>query len=395
MNTIRLKNGHDQRVRAGHPWIFSNEIADDVSRLEPGGVVDVCDAAGRFLGRGYANPASLISVRLLTRDSADDIDSAEFYANRIKAALRLRDAVVPGRRAYRLIASEADFLPGLVIDRFDDVLAVQIHTLGMERRADLVRAALVETLAPVGVALRNDASVRLLEGLSQESRLWWGEVPERVPFVAGAVNGRALTLYADVLGGQKTGFFFDQAENRAFAAARSAGMRVLDVYANTGAWAVGAMLGGAEDALAIEVNPRTVELIEANAALNGLTVRTVAADAREHMATLARGGERFDAVFLDPPAFAKNRKKAGVALHAYRDVNRAAMTLLRPGGLLYTSSCSFHILEERFAFEVQAAARQCGRQLRQVRRGEQAPDHPVLPAIPESRYLKHHVYQVL
>ena len=382
-------------MRAGHPWIFSNEIADDVSRLEPGGAVDVLDAAGRFLGRGYANPASLISVRVLTRDPADDIDHADFYVDRIKAALRLREVMVPGRRAYRLIASEADFLPGLVVDRFEDVLAVQIHTLGIERRAELVREALVSVLAPLGAALRNDASVRLLEGLTQESRLWFGEVPERVPFVAGHVHGRPLALYADVLGGQKTGFFFDQAENRAFAAARSAGMKVLDVYANTGAWAVGAMLGGAEDALAIEVNPRTVELIQANAALNGLSVRTVAADAREHMAALARSGERFDAVFLDPPAFAKNRKKAGIALHAYREVNRQAMALLHPGGLLYTSSCSFHILEERFTFEIQAAARQCGRELRQVRRGEQAPDHPVLPAIPESRYLKHHVYQVL
>lgn len=395
MNTIRLKAGHDQRVRAGHPWIFSNEISDDVSRLDPGGAVEVLDASGRFLGRGYGNPASLIAVRILTRDRADDIDSADFYADRIKAALALREVVVPGRRAYRLIASEADFLPGLVVDRFEDVLAVQVHTLGIERRLERVREALVRVLAPAGAALRNDASVRLLEGLDQHSRLWFGEVPDRVAFVAGAVRGQPLALLADVLGGQKTGFFFDQAENRAFAAARSAGMRVLDVYANTGAWAVGAMLGGATEALAIEVNPATCEIIHANAALNGVAVSTVAADAREHMAALARSGERFDAVFLDPPAFAKNRKKAGVALHAYREVNRMAMALLNPGGLLYTSSCSFHIMEERFTDEILAASRQLGRGLRQVRRGEQAPDHPVLPAIPESRYLKHHVYQVL
>lgn len=394
MLTVRLKPGHDHRQRAGHAWVFSNEIADDVSKLEPGGAVDVLDASGRFVGRGFANPASLISVRLLTRDPGEDIDDLALYTARIRRALELRERLLPGRRSYRLVAGEADFLPGLVVDRYEDVLVVQVHALGMERRRPQIRAALEQVLAPRGVVLRNEAAVRQLEGLDSESGVWWGDVAERVVFDGGSLDGRPLPLWADVLGGQKTGFFFDQAENRRFAARVSGGLRVLDVYANTGAWAVGALVAGAREALAIEVNARTVSLIEANAALNEVSdrMRVLCGDAREQLARLAAARERFDAVFLDPPAFAKSRKKAGVALHAYREVNRLALDVLAPGGLLFTSSCSHHVLEERFEAEVLAAARQAGRVLRQVRRGEQGPDHPVLPAMPETRYLKHLVY---
>lgn len=398
MLTLHLKPGHDARARAGHPWVFSNELVDDVGAIPPGAAVEIRAAGGRFVGRGYANPASLITARILTRDPAGDPDSADLFEARLRQSLALRERLLPGRTAFRLCAGEADFLPGLVIDRYGDVLVAQITTLGMEIRKPQIREAIERVLAPRGVALRCEAGVRQLEGLGAESGVWWGEVPERVAFDAGLLpGGRALTLWADVLGGQKTGFFFDQAENRAFAARVSGGLAVLDVYANTGAWAVGALAAGAARAVAIESNARTCELIAANASLNGVAERLqiLATDAREAMAGLRARGERFDAVFLDPPAFAKTKKKAGVALHAYREVNRQAMELLVPGGLLFTSSCSWHILEERFEAEVQAAARQLGRALRQVRRGEQGPDHPVLPAIPESRYLKHMVYQVL
>ncbi len=398
MLTLTLKPGHEQRVRHGHPWVFSNEIADDVAAIPPGAAVEIRASNGRFLGRGYANPASLITARILTRDPGADPDSVELYEARLRQALSLRERLLPGRRAYRLVAGEADFLPGLVLDRYEDVLVAQTPTLGMEQRRPLLREAIERVLGPKGVALRNEAAVRQLEGLGAESGVWWGEVPERVRFELDPLpGGRRLQLHADVLGGQKTGFFFDQAENRAFAARVCGGLRVLDVYANTGAWAVGALASGAASGVAIEYNPKTCEIIAENAALNGVQDRLsiLAKDAREAMAELRGKGERFDAVFLDPPAFAKTKKKAGVALHAYREVNRMAMELLRPGGLLFTSSCSWHILEDRFEAEVVAAARQLGRGLRQVRRGEQGPDHPVLPAIPESRYLKHMVYEVL
>lgn len=396
MQLIRLRSGHDQRVRQGHPWVFSNEIEGDVAALSPGGAVEVQDAAGRFLGRGYANPASLITARILGRDPADDVDDAAFFERRLRAALALRARVLPGQDACRIVASEADDLPGLVIDRYGDVLAVQVATLGMERRRPQIREALERVLDPRGVAQRNEAAVRQLEGLPPESGIWWGEVPERVEFQVPRPGGGSMTLVADVLGGQKTGFFFDQAENRAWAGRVCRGLTVLDVYANTGAWAMAALAGGAERATAVEYNAHTTELIAQNAAINGFSDRVEihCADARDTMVALRQAGRRFGAVFLDPPAFAKTRKKAAVALKGYREINRLAMELVEPGGLLFTSSCSWHILEDRFEAEILAAARQARLRLRQVRRGEQGPDHPVLPGIPETRYLKHLVFQV-
>jgi len=396
MQVIRLRSGHETRVRQGHPWVFSNEIEGDVAAIGPGATVEVQDGGGRFLGRGYANPSSLITARILSRDPADDVDGAGFFERRLRAALALRARVLPGLDACRIVASEADELPGLVIDRYGDVLSVQIHTLGMERRRPQLREALERALSPVGVVLRNEASVRQLEGLPLESGLWWGEVPARARFQVPRPGGGTMPLVADVLGGQKTGFFFDQGENRAWAGRVCRGLSVLDVYANTGAWAMIALAGGATRATAVEYNPRTCEIIAENAAINGFSdrVEILAADARDSMAALRESGRRFGAVFLDPPAFAKTRKKAAVALKGYRDVNRMAMELVEPGGLLFTSSCSWHILEDRFEAEILAAARQARRRLVQVRRGEQGPDHPVLPGIPETRYLKHLVFQV-
>lgn len=393
---IRLRPGADHRVKAGHPWVFSNQIAGDVAALPPGGAVDVLSAEGAFLGRGYANPASLISVRLLTRQR-EDIESPAFYAARLRTALDLRARVRPGRGAYRLVAGEADLLPGLIIDRYDDVLVVQVSTLGLEARLPALQQAITEVLAPRAAVLRNDAAVRLLEGLPQERRLWFGEAPGRVRFEVDGGGPAPLALWADVLDGQKTGFFFDQCDNRAWGARLCGGARVLDLYANTGAWALAALGCGATSATAVEINARTCELIAANAALNGAADRLeiAAADVREWLASAARAGARYDVVFLDPPAFAKNRKSAGAALKAYRDVNRAALAVLRPGGLLFTSSCSFHVEEARFEEEVLRAGASAGRLLRQIRRGEQGPDHPVLPGVPETRYLKHLVFQAL
>ena len=391
MDIVTLKHGHDRRVRAGHPWIFSNEIAGDVRGLPPGGDVEVRTADGRFVGRGYANPASLIGVRLLTREATDDIADPGFFAARITSAAALRARVLPGRRSCRVVAGEADGLPGLVVDRFDDVLAVQILTLGMERRLPALESALRAALEPRGAVLRNDAAVRKLEGLDLDRRVWWGDVPERVPF---EVDGTLLV--ADVLEGQKTGFFFDQAANRAFAAGVCAGLDVIDVYANTGAWAIGALRAGARSAVAVEVNEKTCALLSESAGRNGVADRLVvaAAEAKADMSARVARGERYGAVFLDPPAFAKSRKAAGSALRGYRDINRLALALVARGGLLFTSSCSYHVQEDRWLAEIAAAAGLARRSLRQVRRGEQAPDHPVLLSVPETRYLKHAVFIV-
>lgn len=378
------------RSRPGHPWVFANEILDPpVAQLPPGDAVEVADPGGRVLGRGYCNPHSLITIRMVTRGDAD-LDTPALYTERLTNALALRRRVLPKRSSFRVCAGEADGLPGLLIDKYEDVLVAQITTLGMERRKDVLRIAIEQALAPRGVVVRNDVGSRALEGLPLgEGEVWFGDVPARVTFEENGVR-----FAADPLSGQKTGFFFDQAENRLFGAARFAGARVLDVYAHTGAWALHALVAGATDAVAIDASAGACALIRDNAALNGVSdrMRVIEADARVAMDALLNAGERFDVVCIDPPAFAKSRKSAGVALGGYKAVNAQAARLVKPGGLLFSSSCSHHVLPERFEEAVVAGIRQANRGAVLIRRGGQAPDHPVLPGVPETEYLKHLVY---
>jgi 23S rRNA (cytosine1962-C5)-methyltransferase len=373
------------RARRGHVWIFSNEVVSPpVVALPAGGAVEVVDPSGKFLGRGYANPHSLISIRLFAGGTESPDDPA-LFVDRVRRALRLRERVCPGRQSYRLIAGEADGLPGLIVDRYESVLSAQVTTLGMEQRKPLIEAALREVVAPTGVVFRGDVPVRTYEGLPLEKGVWWGDVPDRAPFEENGVR-----YEADLIGGQKTGFFFDQAENRAFLAPRCAGARVLDVFAHMGGWALTAMVHGAGSAATIESSAAANALIARNAELNGVKLDIHEGDAREVMASLPAGS--FDIVCVDPPAFAKNRKSAGPALHAYKQVNAAGARLVAPGGLLFSSSCSHPVEPARFEEEVVAGIRHAGRSPRLIRRGGQAPDHPILPGVPETEYLKHLVF---
>jgi 23S rRNA (cytosine1962-C5)-methyltransferase len=367
--------------------VFSNEVVSPpVIQLPAGGSVEVVDESGKFLGRGYANPRSLISIRLYA-GAAQSPDDPALFRERVAAALALRQRVCPGRTAYRLVAGEADGLPGLIVDRYDDLLSIQITTLGMELRREAIRSAVEAELGPAGVVLRGDVPVREYEGLPLEKGVWWGDVPERAPFSENGVR-----YEADLVGGQKTGFFFDQAENRAFLASRCRGARVLDAYAHMGGWALTALVHGAASAATIESSAAANALIRRNAELNGAAPQVIEGDAREQMAALAAGS--FDLVCVDPPAFAKNRKSAGPALAAYTAVNKAAARLVAPGGLLFSSSCSHHVLPERFEDAVVSGIRAAGRRPRLLRRGGQAPDHPILPGVPETEYLKHLVFAV-
>lgn len=383
---VRLRRGHDRRVRGGHPWVFANEIDGDVAGLPLGGGVDVVDARGDLVGRGYANPRSLIAVRLLSRTAGAAIDDAGWFADRVRAAAQRRERSVPGRRSLRVVHGEADDLPGLVVDRYEDVLVVQIGTLGMHVRREALAAALREVFPGASAVVRGDGPARALEGLEPESAPWFGDPPGEVDIEENGVRFRV-----SVLDGQKTGHFFDQADNRAFAGARCAGLDVLDVYANGGGFGLYALAGGARRVLAVDRSADCCARIEVNAALNGVADRIEVAreDGRDALKRLAAEGRRFGAVMLDPPAFAKTRKAVGAALRAYEDVNALGLALVAPGGWLFTSSCSWHVHEERFVDVVANAARRAGRVVRVVRRGEQAPDHPWLPAVPETRYLKH------
>ncbi|MBN2887563.1 MAG: class I SAM-dependent rRNA methyltransferase [Chromatiaceae bacterium] len=383
---IVLRKDQERRLLAGHCWIYSNEIDTQrtpLKQLAPGQAVEILSNRERWLGHGYVNPHSLICARLVSREREQPLTPA-LWIRRLRDALALRERLYE-QPFYRLAFGESDGLPGLVVDRYGDLLAVQITTAGMEReRADLL-AALEQVLRPRALVLRNDTSVRALEGLDQQVEVALGEAPERLE-----VCEQGLSFAISPLGGQKTGWFFDQAENRTRLARFGVGRRVLDVCSYVGAWALRAAALGAERVTCVDSSASALEQLQENAARNGLADRIEVrqGDAFEVLRELREAGERFDTVLLDPPAFIKRRKDEKDGIQAYQRLNRLGIELLEPGGLLVTSSCSFHMGREPFLRTVQQAARKSGHSLQLLETGQQGPDHPVHPAIPETAYLK-------
>jgi 23S rRNA (cytosine1962-C5)-methyltransferase len=386
---IRFQKGRSRRVRAGHPWAFSNEIemTPEAKALPPGSLVTLVDAGDEKLGVATFNPHSLIAARLLSRDWKRAVDAA-FLAERLSAALALRQALFDGPY-YRLIHSEADRLPGLIVDRYGDVVAVQANTAGMERLTPLLIEALQAILGTKVVVLRNDTPVRKLEGLDSYHRVALGELAGPVELVEN--GGRFL---ADLTEGQKTGWFYDQRDNRAFMARLAPGRRVLDLYTYAGGFAVQAALAGAAEVQAVDRSDVSLALADQAAKLNGVRVRTVKAEAFAEMARLAAAGERFGVVIADPPAFVKSKKDLAAGAKGYRKMARLAAALVEPGGFLLCASCSHHMPADLFAEEIAHGLGLAGRSGRILRTAGAAPDHPLHPALPESAYLKAQVYQL-
>lgn len=385
-----LKKGEDRRVRGGHPWIFSNEVESWQGGVEDGGLVDVVDHRGAFLGRAYVNRHSLICARLLTR-GRDEVDGA-FFVKRLERAQRLRDAVYPGEAAVRLVYGESDQLPGLVVDRYGDWLAVQVLTLGMERRLDDLKGALERVFAPRGAVLVADSPLRTLEGLEQRRERWWGDVPERIEVPVGG-----FTLEVDLLHGQKTGLFLDQRENRRRAEARARGRSALDVFCYQGEWSMHLLRGGATSVLAIDSSEPALALARANVERNGFgdRVEFLRMDAFDILRRLEREGRRFGIVVMDPPALIKSRRAMAAGAKAYREHNRLAMSLLEEDGILVTCSCSHHLDDDLFRQVLLESARAARRPMRVLDWSGEAPDHPRLLAVPETHYLKCAVLQAL
>ena len=385
-----LRKNQDRRVRGGHPWIFSNEVATLEGAPAPGDLVEVADVRGAFLGRAYYNPQSLICARLVTR-KRDEVD-ADLFVKRMERAVRLREAALPGESALRVVYGESDFLPGLVVDRYGDHLAVQVLTLGMELRQDLVREALERVFAPRGVVRVADSPLRTLEGLPLERGVWWGEVPERVE-----VELEGFRVEADLLHGQKTGLFLDQRLNRRVAESRAAGKRVLDLFCYQGEWAMHAARGGAASVLAVDSSEPALAAAARNLERNGLTDRVGLrrGDVFDVLRQLERAGERFGLVFLDPPALVKSRKHLAAGARAYRELNRGAMALLEEEGVLMTCSCSHHLDDALFHQVLLESARAAHRPFRVVEWRAESPDHPQLLAVPETHYLKCAVLQAV
>jgi 23S rRNA (cytosine1962-C5)-methyltransferase len=386
--TVTLKKHEDKRITEGHLWVFSNEIATIEGAPGAGDIVTVRMHGGKSLGSGFYNPHSLIACRIVA-PPGEEIDF-EFFRKRISAALGLRRRIYPAAETFRVVHGEADFLPGLIIDKFNDVVALQAFSAGMDSRSTLICDVLDSLLKPAGIVERNESPLRTLEGLELRSGTLRGTVAATVV----AENG--IRFEVDPSGGQKTGFFLDQRENRKAFRRYAKGATVLDAFCNDGGFALNAAYAGATAVTGVDVSADTVARAEANAALNKLSdsVKFVKMDAFEFLRTAAREGRKYDAVNLDPPSFAKNRKSVPAAKKGYAEINAMAMRLLPPGGILATSSCSHHVQDDTFLEVLKRAARDADRRVRLLEWRGAAPDHPVNPSMPETKYLKFAVLSV-
>ncbi len=393
----------ERSLRAGHPWVYGEEITAVEGGYRNGDMVDVVSSKGRYLGTGWVNDHSKIRVRILSRNANDTFDEA-FFRRRVRYALDYRKTVMgpADYRCCRLIFGEADQFPGLTVDRFENVLVTQTLSLGMEQRKEWVFRALVEGLREDGAEIaalyeRNDVAIRELEGLRQNKGFYplEGLRDDLDGHVIITENG--LRYDVDYIEGQKTGFFLDQKYNRQAAARLAQGRRVLDCFTHTGAFALNAAAAGAAHVTAVDVSQFALELAAENGRRNGLTnLDFLCADVFDLLTRMAREKKcDYDYIILDPPAFTKSRATADRAYHGYKEINLKAMRLLPRGGYLATCSCSHFMSDEMFRRMLREAAQDAGVTLRQIEARQQAPDHPILPGVPETDYLKFYLLQVV
>lgn len=386
ISPLRLKKNEHRRLRAGHLWVFSNQVdiaQTPLGNFTAGDLVRVEESNGRALGTGYVNPRSLICARLVSRDPALILNRS-LLVHRLNVALALR-ARLYAAPYYRLVYGEGDGLPGLVVDRYGDALVAQITTAGMERQREQIVDALVKVLSPRTIVFRNDAPVRELEGLDLYVERVLGETPELAEIPEGGAVFRA-----PVDEGQKTGWYYDQRDNRLRLAPLAKSMRVLDVFSYAGAWGVQAAAAGADKVICVDSSAAALSLATTNSDANGVAerVETQQGDAFEVLAAMRAERERFDVVVLDPPAFIKRKKDYKQGAVAYRRLNQMAMQLLQRDGILVSASCSYHLSRAALEDIVLQSARHLDRSCQVLYQGYQGPDHPVHPAIPETAYLK-------
>lgn len=452
MAEVILQRARKKRLEQGHPWVFATEIAEIKGEAEPGELVHVHNHQGRHFATGYYNPASQIRVRIVSSSPLAEMDTA-FFVERFTRCLQHRERFLPGAEAYRLVYGEADFLPGLIVDRFGDVLVVQLLTLGMDKRRQEIVEALVQVVGPKGIYERSDVSVRELEGLEQTTGVLYGECPRHV-----TITENGLKLVVDIEQGQKTGYFFDQRENRASIAplmtgwggrsgitlqpvteadgtVRQApvnrngkevtfpywdGATVLECFSHTGSFTLHACKYGAKKVTCLDVSAHAIESAKTNVELNGFgdRVEFVVDDAFQYLRNqvkgleersersgqtekadtskpmTAGGGRTWDVVILDPPAFAKSKNAVKGACRGYKDINLHGMKLVNEGGYLVTASCSYHMRPELFLETIQEAARDAGKVLRLIEWRAAGKDHPQILGVDEGHYLKFAIFEV-
>lgn len=389
MAKVFLRKKISSRIADGHPWVFGNEIGDEDGNYEPGDIVDVFSSNGSFVGKGYINPASQIKVRLLTRNQQEVIDETFFY-NRIAKAWDYRKKLGYTENC-RLIYGEADHLPALVIDKFNDYLVIQTLSLGIERWKDAIVKALIQIFNPKGIYERNDVPVRELEGMEQRK----GFLTE--PFDTNIIiNENGLKFHVDLVNGQKTGYFLDQQDNRRAIGQVVKDADVLEAFCYTGTFSMHAAQYGAKSVLGLDISETAVNTARRNAELNGFQdiCRFENVNAFDVLKQWVKEGRRYDTVILDPPAFTKSRENIQKAVTGYKEINLRGMRLLKPGGFLVTASCTNLVPPELFLKTIEMAAKDARKTLRQVSWQTQAADHPIMWNIPNTQYLKFLIVEV-
>ncbi|UOF88920.1 class I SAM-dependent rRNA methyltransferase [Fodinisporobacter ferrooxydans] len=401
MIQMYLRRDRRKRLEHAHPWIFKNEIERVDGSPQHGDIVSVFNHQGHFLAKGFWNGQSKIAVRILTYNPNQDIDQA-FFTARIREAWQLRRQFLKKTAACRVIYGEADFLPGLIVDRYGEYVSLQIVSYGMERHKEQIIQALVSVLQPKGIMERNDISLRRLEGLEEQKGVVYGEIPEVVE-----IEENDVRMYVDLLNGQKTGYFFDQRENRAAIAplcqtfqadGSKRGADVLECFCHTGSFTVHAAAYGARHITALDISEHAIDTAIRNVQLNGLEDRAdfefVVGNAFDELRKFEQEKRDFDVVILDPPAFAKSRQAVEGALRGYKEINLRGMKLVREGGFLVTASCSYHVRPDMWLQVIEDAAADGKKLLRLIEYRSAGKDHPVILGMEENDYLKFAVFQV-
>lgn len=380
---VTLRRGARARVLRGHPWVFSGELEDMPAGAAPGDAVDLLDTLGGFVGRGFLTPSCALALRILTRDPQDPLDAA-FFSRRIGESVRRRARDLPDEQALRLVAGEADGLPGLVVDRYAEHLVVQASTAGMERSLPQIVDALKATVpGAASVLARHDIPIRAREGLVQEVRQLHGATPKEI-----GVTLAGIRVLVEPWTGHKTGFYLDQRDHLRWLAGRCEGRRILDVFCYVGAWAVAAAKEGAREVLGVDSSGPALARARRHAEMNGVSCRFIEANAFDWLRDTSDRAERFDGIVLDPPPFAKSKEDVPAAMRAYKELNLRALKMLGPGGWLYTVSCSQRVGLEELTACLREAAADAGRSARILAATGQSADHPVLLEAPETAYLK-------
>jgi 23S rRNA (cytosine1962-C5)-methyltransferase len=385
---VYLKKNEERRIISGHLWVFSNEIAKTEGEPGNGDIVEVFDFRNNFIGKGFYNKNSLIAVRILKIKEREDFNS--FLKDKIQSAFNLRKQFYPNRTSFRLVFSESDFLPGLIIDKYNNTFVLQVYSAGMEMNIQIIADVLRKELEAENIFSKNESYFRRLEGLTEEDKIYLGSLNEEI------ISDGVLKYKIDFMTGQKTGFYFDQNDNRFFIEKISNGKKVLDAFCNTGGFGIHASYAGAGSVTFVDSSKSAIKSAEGNFHLNNLKSRSefIVEDVFDFLNKCRENNRSFDLINLDPPAFAKSKKSLPTTIKGYEKLNRLALQIINDGGFLTTSSCSHHLDETDFIGTINQAAVKNRRRVQLIHFSGASLDHPELPAMPETSYLKFAVFKV-